>query len=86
MDFNPEKKSLIQLQKPPKCGEQDEFDGGLTRYRSFMSQLALYFGANTAKFHKHKAKISYITSFLHGPVIEWLEPYIDKLSGEMISP
>lgn len=75
--------SHSQPESPPKGKEPDEFDGDRTKYRAFVNQLALCFGSNSSKFNTDKAKISYAASFLRGPAFEWLEPYINEISGEV---
>lgn len=86
INSNSESKSFNQSEKSPRGKEPDEFDGNQTRYRAFVSQLALCFGANTSRFSNDKTKISYAASFLRGPAFEWLEPYINKLSGDVVFP
>lgn len=86
INSNSENKSFNRSEKPPRGKEPDEFDGNQTRYRAFVSQLALCFGADTARFCNDKTKISYAASFLRGPAFGWLEPYINKLSGDVVFP
>ena len=56
-------------------------NGDRAKYRAFVGQLAICFGADSAKFSHDKVKISYAATFLRGPAFEWLKPYINELSG-----
>ncbi|KAF5202054.1 Retrotransposon-derived protein peg10 [Thalictrum thalictroides] len=75
--------------KPDNWGSIDgnkpeEFRGDRNKYKSFVSQLALIFGANPHRMRSDKAKIHYAASYLRGPAFEWLEPFINELDGDII--
>lgn len=77
-------KETIISQPSPEGKKPEEFQGNRSNFKSFVTQLALYFGANSSKFGTDKAKISFAASFLRGPAFDWLEPFIDDVTGEVI--
>lgn len=76
-------KETVTSHSSPEGKKPDEFQGNRSDFKSFVTQLALCFGANSGKFGTDKAKISFAASFLRGPAFDWLEPFIDDLTGEV---
>lgn len=67
----------------PKNHNPDEYHGEKSKYKAFVSQLALAFGTNEAHFRTDKSKINYAASFLRGSAFDWLQPFIDDIGGEI---
>lgn len=67
-----------------KNHEPEEYYGDRNKYKTFVSQLALSFGANQTQFRTDKSKVSYAASFLRGSAFDWLQPFINDINGEII--
>lgn len=83
MEVSPENKTQIGSQAPPEGKRPDEFYGDRSKYRTFVAQLALYYGSDPQKFSTDKSKIRFAASFLRGSAFEWLEPFIDEMAGNV---
>lgn len=77
-------KETVITQPSPEGKKPEEFQGNRSNFKAFVTQLALCFGANSSKFGSDKSKISFAASFLRGPAFDWLEPFIDDVTGEVM--
>lgn len=68
----------------PEGRKPDDYRGDKANYKPFVTQLALVFGGDPIKFQSDKAKINYAASYLRGPAFDWLQPFIDELTGDII--
>lgn len=68
----------------PEGRKPDDYRGDRANYKAFVTQLALVFGGDPVKFQSEKAKINFAATYLRGPAFDWLQPFIDELSGEII--
>lgn len=84
MEAGSEQSISSRKDQPMEGKKPDEFYGDRSKYKAFVTQLALTFGAEPNKFSTDKAKISFAASYLRGAAFDWLEPFINELNGEVV--
>jgi len=77
--------NATQTQQAPalRLHEPENFDGTRAKFSKFMTQLALVFSSDPARYSTDTAKITYAASYLSASAADWFEPHLNKATGQI---
>lgn len=77
MEASLESRQKIAPHVAPEGKRQEECFRDRSKYRTFVAQLALFYGSDPQEFKTVKSRISFTASCLRGLAFEWFELSID---------